>query len=103
MQPKKRSNQLNSKNQKYKPATGPSDFDGTSEPVLKALESYETSSFRDKFAYTLFCSSMAALAVSGAYSFYKDDFSYIVAVWAVIAPICGAVVNHYFRGRKDSG
>ncbi len=81
---------------RFRPAPG-KDFDLDPVPSIEA----QTKGF---LVRSIVLSAMFALLATGVYGLYYQKFSPVAGTWAVVGPIVGAMVNHYFSGhRKDSG
>lgn len=71
---------------------------------IDARDRYETSRTRDRLAYAILATLLAALTTTAIHGFRTDNFAPLGQVWAIGGPFAGGIVAYYFnRNRRDSG
>ena len=71
---------------------------------IDAQDRYETSRTRDRLAYVILATLLAALTTAAIHGFRTDNFAPLGQVWAIGGPFAGGIVAYYFnRNRRDSG
>jgi hypothetical protein len=45
-------------------------------------------------------SSVVAMVIAAGYSLTTGSYGAIATVWAIVGPIVGAVINHYFGSQR---
>ena len=56
---------------------------------------------RDFLARFLATAAGTAVLVTGVHSLVTGDYATVVAVWAVVGPLVGALVTYYFGLKRD--
>ncbi len=81
---------------RFQPAHG-TEFEIDSVPTIEA----KTKGF---IVRAVISAALVALVVTGIYGLFYQKYGPLVSTWAVVGPIVGAMITHYFGGhRKDSG
>jgi hypothetical protein len=89
-------NGLSTTHKRFQPAPG-TEFEIDSVPTIEA----KTKGF---IVRAVISAALVALVVTGIYGLFNQKYGPLVSTWAVVGPIVGAMITHYFGGhRKDSG
>jgi hypothetical protein len=89
--PRKSPYRSNGSRKPFQPAVG-SDFGRVDEVEAQT---------RGFLARTIAMAAIVGVTASGAYGFLTGNTTPVVTVWAIVGPIIGAVVSHYFGPHRS--